>query len=104
MDPWAVDNIVYTRAFDVYNLESYCSIFGYKRPIVGYSFVHNKSWCRNQGKVLATLTLYGKTDKNFGIISGFKSFGNSPSEAVNKLVAETIEFILWRAEHLNRYG
>lgn len=104
MDPWAVDNIVYTRAFDVYNLESYCSIFGYKRPIVGYSFVHNKSWCRNQGKVLATLTLYGKTDKYFGIISGFKSFGNSPSEAVNKLVSETIDFILWRAEHLNRYG
>lgn len=104
MDPWAVDNIVYTRAFDVYNLESYCSIFGYKRPVVGYSFVDNKSWCRNQGKVLATLTLYGKTDKNFGIISGFKSFGNSPSEAVNRLVFETIEFILWRAEHLNRYG
>lgn len=107
MDLWRAEphRLRYTNAFSVPALEDCCFKYKYQHPRVGYTRVPRKAWCRNQGSICAHLTLYGTTNFNYsGIITSFNTFGNSVAEAVDKLVKQAIDFIVWRAQYLNLYG
>lgn len=107
MDFWRVDRakLRWTDAYRVPTLKDYCWRFHYKYPLVGYCRVPKKAWCRCEGKYAAHLTLVSSSNpKHFGIITSFNCFGNTVEEAVNKLVKEAVDFILWRAQELHLYG
>nr|WEM02674.1 12.7 kDa accessory protein [Equine coronavirus] len=109
MDIWRPERkfLRFTNGFKVPELEDVCFKFNYQFPKVGYCRVPNYAWCRNQGSFCATFTLYGKSkhyDKYFRIITGFTAFANTIEEAVNKLVLEAVDFIIWRSQNLNAYG
>lgn len=105
MDIWRASesNLRVTRAFDIPRLEDICFRFQYKQPIVGYTIVPFRAWCRNQGKFVAHFTLISEDQSiSFGIITSFTSFADTIQEAVNKLVSEAIDFIIWRSEKFSR--
>lgn len=107
MEPWRVDhtNLRRVDARRVTALHNCCLCFNYKEPVVGYCRVPRRAWCRNYGSYAAHFTLRSSSSTvNFGIITSFTCYGNSVNEAVEKLVNQAIDFILWRARELNLYG
>lgn len=92
-----------TRDFGVTRLEDFCFQFNYSQPRVGYCRVPLKAWCSNQGKFAAQFTL--KSCCNPGqeqFITSFTAYGKTVKQAVSKLVAEAVDFIIWRAIQLER--
>lgn len=107
MDFWRVDctELRYTNAYKVPILEDYCFKYNYRQPLVGYCRVPWSAWCRKKGSFAAHFTLTTTTStKSFGIVTSFNCFGETVEEAVNKLVEEAIDFIVWRAEQLKVDG
>lgn len=96
-----------TRDFGVTHLEDLCFKFGYSQPSVGVCLVPKRAWCSNLGRFAAHFTLkgYDTTSKNhFGIITSFTCYGRTIAEAVSELVKEAVQFIVFRASELQRYG
>lgn len=92
-----------TRDFGVTRLEDFCFQFNYSQPRVGYCRVPLKAWCSNQGKFVAQFTLKScckPGQEQF--ITSFTAYGKTVKQAVSKLVAEAVDFIIWRATQLER--
>lgn len=92
-----------TRDFGVTRLEDFCFQFNYSQPRVGYCRVPLKAWCSNQGKFAAQFTLKScckPGQEQF--ITSFTAYGKTVKQAISKLVAEAVDFIIWRATQLER--
>lgn len=105
MEIWHVSDawLRRTRDFGVTRLEDFCFQFNYSQPRVGYCRVPLKAWCSNQGKFAAQFTLKScckPGQEQF--ITSFTAYGKTVKQAISKLVAEAVDFIIWRATQLER--